>query len=233
MAITSIWNNPFYNSPPIPKWSWELDFKSYFVNTRDAQGNGYVINYADTLAQAAVSCSWGARNGNLISVYYAGVESKLPGRSQPCGDLTIKFNENTNMDVTKVLEELYHAEITCDSYFYGKEGYAFNKNFNKVDRTIRLLIHKPEYIMQIDPNAYDNVKAGSNISDYAKGQKNVLSVIEYHNCIMYKIDQNDLSYESEDEVISHTATFSYDFMTVGGSINENFVGINDTCEIHR
>lgn len=32
MAITSIWNNPFYNVPPIPKWSWELDFKSYFVN---------------------------------------------------------------------------------------------------------------------------------------------------------------------------------------------------------
>lgn len=233
MSITSIWNNPFYNTPPIPKWSWELDFKSYFVNTRDAQGNGYVINYSDTLAQAAVSCSWGARNGNLISVYYAGVESKLPGRSQPCGDLTIKFNENTNMDVTKVLEELYHAEITCDSYFYGREGYAFNKNFNKVDRTIRLLIHKPDYIMQIDPNAYDNVKAGANISDYAKAQKNVLSVIEYHNCIMYKLDPNELSYESEDEVISHTATFSYDFMTVGGSINENFVGINDTCEIHK
>lgn len=189
------------------------------------------INYADTLSHAAVSCSWGARNGNLISVYYAGVESKLPGRSQPCGDLTIKFNENVDMDVTRVLEELYHAEINCDSYFYGKEGYAFNKNFNKIDRTIRLLLHKPDYIMQIEPNSYDYVKPSQDAVE--KAQKNILTVIEYHNCIMYKIDQNELSYESEDEVISHTATFSYDFMTVGGSINENFVGINDTCEINR
>lgn len=231
MAITSIWNNPFYNSPPIPKWSWELDFKSYFVNKDNGFDVEHRINYADTLSHAAVSCSWGARNGNLISVYYAGVESKLPGRSQPCGDLTIKFNENVDMDVTRVLEELYHAEINCDSYFYGKEGYAFNENFNKVDRTIRLLLHKPDYIMQIEPNSYDYVKPSQDAVE--KAQKNILTVIEYHNCIMYKIDQNELSYESEDEVISHTATFSYDFMTVGGSKNENFVGINDTCEIHR
>ena len=244
MAITSIWNNSFYEKPPIPKWSWELDFKSYFINTIDDMNAGSKMNYADNLAHAAVSCQWGGRQGNLISVYYAGVESKLPGRTQPCGDLTIKFNENTNMNITKILEELFHAEITCDSYFTNKEGYAFNKNFNKIDRVIRLLIHKPSVLMQIDPDSFTKESKGYNNNSLNKGQRlnpgklkedqnDILAIIEYHNCIMYKMDPNDLSYESEDDVITHSATFSYDYMTVGGGSSDLAININNTCEIHK
>ena len=216
MEITSIWNNPFYNIPPIPKWSWELDFQSLFVNNDTTKEN--TIDYAESLNKAAVSCQWGGRNGNLIPVYYAGVEARLPGRSQPTGDLTIKFNENTKMNVTKILEELYHAEITCDSYFENKEGYAFNKNFNKVDRSIRLLIHRPDVVMSHN----------SNDDDYSK---NLLCEITYHNCILYKLDPIDLSYETEDEVISHNATFGYDYMSVKGNQNA-YNTINKTCAMH-
>lgn len=212
-SITSIWNNDFYNAPPIPKWSWELSF-DFVVYGDEAK----TASYNNTLNKAAVSCQWGARTGNLISVYYAGIEAKLPGRSSTAGDLTIKFNENSNLMVTKVLEELYHAEITCDSYFANKEGYAFNKNFNKINRTITLKIHKPG--VQMAHN--------SNSKNY---KKEVLCEIVYHNCIMYKIEQNDLSYEEEDGVISHTATFSYDYMTVKGYLPAG-ITVNDDCKVH-
>lgn len=237
MALTSIWNNSFYNKPPIPKWAWELDFKSYFVNVRDGDNAGMKkMNYADNLAHAAVSCQWGARNGNLISVYYAGVEAKLPGRSQPTGELSIKFNENTSMNITKILEELYHAEITCDSYFTGQEGYAFNEQFNKIDRVIRLLIHEPSVLMEIDPDSFTlaSKKNGNKqgVGQLKDNQRDILTVIEYHNCIMYKLEQNELSYEDEDGVISHTATFSYDYMTVGGGSGDTMININNTCKVH-
>lgn len=122
------------------------------------------------------------------------------------------------MNTTKVLEELYHAEINCDSFFKNKEGFTFNKNFNKIDRIIRLLIHKPSSVMYVDPDSFTPMKRGerlTNESQLKKDKKDILAVIEYHNCIMYKLDQNELSYDSNDEVITHTATFSYDFMTVG------------------
>ena len=212
-SITSIWNNDFYNAPPIPKWSWELCFD--FVVYGD---DNKTETFNNILNKAAVSCQWGTRQGNLIPVYYAGIEAKLPGRSSPAGDLIVKFNENTNMLVTKVLEELYHAEITCDSYFTGQEGYAFNKEFNKINRNITLKIHKPAY----------NMAHNSNSDNYAK---EVLCEIVYHNCIMYKIEQNDLSYEDDSGVISHTATFSYDYMTVKGNPPAG-ITINDTCIIH-
>jgi hypothetical protein len=212
-SITSIWNNDFYNAPPIPKWSWELSF-DYIVYGDDEKTE----EFNSILNKAAVSCQWGARTGNVIPIYYAGIEARLLGRTQTCGELTIKFNENTNMLVTKVLEELFHAEVTCDSYFTNQEGYAFNKNFNKINRTITLKIHKPAY----------NMAHNSNSSNYTK---EVLCEIVYHNCIMYKIDQNELSYEDEDGVITHTATFSYDYMTVKGNPPAG-ISINDTCKVH-
>jgi hypothetical protein len=49
---------------------------------------------------------------------------------------------------------------------------------------------------------------------------------------MYKLDPNDLSYEDEDGVISHTATFSYDYMTVGGGSGDTMININNTCKVH-
>lgn len=213
MGISSIWNNTFYDKPPVPKWCFEVDFESYFLT--DETGKAYKIGYSDMLSKAVVSCSWPGRDGNLISTYYAGLESKLPGRPQTAKDLTIKFNENTDLSTTRVLEELYHAEINCDSYFTNQEGFVYNKNFNKIDRKIRLLIHKPDKIMMQN--------------DYHDEESKILAIITFHNCIMYKIDEQEFSYENEDEILTRTATFSFDYMTIKG----DRAIINNTCAMNK
>mgnify|MGYP003289316388 CR=1 FL=1 len=210
MALNSIWNNSFYNHTPIPKWSFEVDFTQMFIQDRNIN----VEKYGDYLNKAVVSCSWPAREAQLIETWYAGINSKFPGRATTAKDLVVTFNENSTMRVTKILEELFHAEINCDSYFTDQEGYAFNNEFNKTSRIIRVLIHKPNPIMnhnESDKNA------------------NIVAELTFHNCIMYKIDETDLSYES-DEVIKKTATFSFDYMTVKSN-KESDTKINNTCKI--
>ena len=225
MAIHSIWDNDFYNKGPVPLWSFEMDFTQLFINQKVKDENGNVVKdannneiidytYANTLAKAVVSCTWPDRNMISIPVYYAGVQGKLPARTENSGELEIKFNENTSFQVTKILEELFHAESSCDSYFEDKGGYSFNKNFNKVNRTIRMIILNPNTLYNINP-AEDR---GSNTAPV---------IIEFHNCWITKLGSIEMSYDTENEVITKSATFTYDYFKVLGGGDTN---INDTCK---
>lgn len=206
MAIHSIWDNDFYSKMPVPKWSFEMDFTQLFINQPDN-------SYAETLNKAVVSCTWPERSVTPIPIYFAGVEGRLPGRAQNAGELEIKFNENTSFKVTKILEELFHAESYCDAYFEGKGGYSFNKNFNKDRRVIRMKILNPTVLYELN---------SKNDKDSSKAPV----IIEYHNCWVTKIGPEEMSYDSETEVITKSATFAYDYFKVLGNGESQ---INDTC----
>lgn len=222
MSIHSIWDNDFYDKAPVPLWSFEMDFTQLFVNQKKKDANGNLTNeddftYADTLNKAVVSCTWPERNINTIPVYFAGVEGKLPGRSQNSGELEIKFNENTSFQVTKILEELFHAESVCDAYYEGKGGYSFNKNFTKIDdrghRTIRMIIINPTTIYSLNPRQDRQAKTHP-------------VIIEFHNCFVTKLGSTEMSYDNDNDVITKSATFSYDYFKVLGGGDTQ---INDTC----
>lgn len=218
MSIHSIWDNDFYDKAPVPLWSFEMDFTQLFVNQKKKDANGNPTKeddytYADTLNKAVVSCTWPDRNINTIPIYFAGVEGKLPGRSQNSGELEIKFNENTSFKVTKILEELFHAESVCDAYYEGKGGYSFNENFNKVDRTIRMIIINPTTIYSLNPRQDRQAKTHP-------------VIIEFHNCFVTKLGSTEMSYDNDNEVITKSAIFSYDYFKVLGGGDTQ---INDTC----
>lgn len=208
MAINSIWNNNFYNAMPVPKWCFEMDFTQLFINQKNKE------NFGDILNKSVVSCTWPERVINTIPVYYAGVEGKLPGRGQNSGELEIKFNENTTFGVTKALEELFHAESVCDAYYEGKGGYSFNKKFDKIDRTIRMMILNPTTIFQVNPTD-DRNKWKAPIE------------IQFKNCFLTKIGAEEMSYENDSEVITKSGTFSYDYFKVLGSSTTQ---VNDDCK---
>lgn len=207
MAVDSIWNNDFYNSLPVPTWLFEMDFQNLFHTQKGKD------LYAPILAKAAVSCSWPERNITSIPVYYAGIEGKLPGRVANSGELEIKFNENAEFQVTKILEELFHADSMCDAYFDGHGSYSYNKEFNKTKRMIRLILFKPGF----DHYAINPKKEN-------KSKRPV--VIEYHNCWLSKIGSQEFSYETDEETITKTGTFTYDYFKVLGN---GETAINDTC----
>jgi len=126
--------------------------------------------------------------------------------------LEIKFNENSSFLVTKILEELFHADSACDAYYENKGSYSFNKEFTK-SRVIRLILLSP-----VDDRLVFNAK------DEKKTKRPV--VIEFHNCWLSKIGSEEFSYENNEDTITRTATFTYDYFKVLGNGETN---INDTC----
>lgn len=202
MAVDSIWNNNFYDTPPVPTWLFELDFTECILNESKKS------YYASMLAKAAVSCTWPERNITSIPVYYAGVESKLPGRVANSGELEIKFNENYIYEISKILEELFRADSMDDAYFNDTGSYSINKYFSK-NRMIRLILFmsgRKKYIT----NPY-------NYNDDIKRPV----VIEFHNCWLSKIGSQEFSYENEEETVTRTATFTYDYFKINHTLIDN------------
>lgn len=183
--LKNIWNNDFYKTPPLPKWSFAISFENLFVNDK---------SYAPILNKAIVSAQWGKREISIVKTYYAGVEANFPGRVQNTGELNIVFNENNEMKISKILDELFNGECSNDRYFTGQTNkYIFNNTFTKNGRNIKLKIIKPAVDMSAD-----------------NGE--VVGEVTFHNCILTSINEEEVSYENTEDVWQRTARFSYDFM---------------------
>lgn len=190
MGIKSIWDNIFYQKPPLPKWCFEVVFESLFKNHPQ---------YATTLNHAIINCQWGKREISIVKTYYAGIEANYPGRVQNTGELNLTFNENTGMEVSRILEELFNGECSNDRYFDDESrdrGYIYNKDFTKIGRNITLRIYRPDVNMEMNQD----------------GAEAVCGEVTFYNCILTSINEEEFSYESVDDTVTRTARFSYDYM---------------------
>lgn len=189
-GIKSIWDNPYYkNYKPLPKWSFSVNFEGFIKNKKNK------IDYSNALSQSIVNAQWGKRETSIVKTYYAGMEANFPGRVQNTGELTLTFNENSDLRISKILEEMFNGECSNDHFFIGKGNYIFNSAFNKTGRTIVLKIHKPEYNMSI--NGVD---------------EHLSAKIEFHNCILVSINEEEFNYTTVDDTLTKTARIAYDYM---------------------
>lgn len=197
MSIRNIWQNSFYNSPPVPKWSWEADFSnllsSYTVHRLNLMSSLYSLN------EAIVSCSWGKREMSVVNTFFGGIQANFPGRVQNSGELTIKFNENINMQVSKALEQIFDILSNNQDYFDDdKSNYTFiNYSIDELKgNSITIKIKKPS----------------STIETEAESENDVIARLRFYNVFPIRVNEEELSYESTEEVLTKTVTFSYDYM---------------------
>lgn len=189
-GIKSIWGNSFYTDyTPVPKWSFEVVFDSYASNA---------IENADKaiLGKAIVSVQFGRKELNTVSTFYAGLEIKHPGRINNTGELSIVFNENSDFRISRLLETLFSAESFSNDYIDGGQYAGGTKS---TSHTIIVKIIKPENDMTTMPN--DSTKVARQYT--------------FYNCFMIGLNEEEISYESDEEIITRTAKFSYDYMKEG------------------
>lgn len=190
MGISSIWDNSFYNVAPQPKWLFEVDFESFFSNT-----DGYDQTDANRMSMAVTNCKWGQREVSVVKTYFAGVEANFPGRVMNAGELSFKFNENSSLGVSQMLEREYGKMISSQEYFRNDDRSYSENSFSKIDKIIKVKILKPN----------ENLAINDNVAEYS-------AEIEFHNCWIKSIEGEDMSYDETDEAVTRTAVFSYDYM---------------------
>lgn len=201
MGIRNIWQNDFYNESPVSKWAWEIDFSSFLP---DATIEAYKLaKYTEILNKAIVSCVWGKREMSVVNTYFGGIQANYPGRIQNAGEFNIKFNENQTMLVSQTLEILFNLQSHDQNYFKNSDsqGYTYDSSSQSYikDNVIRLKIKK---------NNYD-------IGNKEKTDSNVIALLEFHNCFIKGINEEELSYENMEDVLTRTVSISYDYMIYG------------------
>lgn len=201
MGIRNIWQNDFYNESPVSKWAWEIDFSSFLP--KDTIEAYKLDKYLKTLNKAIVSCVWGKREMSIVNTYFGGIQANFPGRIQNAGEINIKFNENQSMIVSQTLEILFNLQSHDQNYFKNEkeQGYTYDPvsmNYIK-ENVIRLKVKKPIY----------------NIGNEELDDNNVIALLEFHNCFIKGINEEELSYENTEDVLTRTVSISYDYMIYG------------------
>ena len=194
MGIKSIWDNSYYTDyKPMPKWAFSVSFDSSFHSCISE-------DMLKTLNHAITNAVWGKKEtAALVPVYYAGVMANHPGRTTTAGEISFTFNENSTLEITNILENIYDFFAFNEDYVNNagdNENNSSYKVFNKpIGNVIEVTVYKPEINMAIN----DNYK-GTIVGKY-----------KFYNCFPTNLEEVEMSYDS-DEIVQRTMRFSYDYM---------------------
>lgn len=192
MGIRSIWDNSFYkNYTPIPKWAFEVNF----CNLSDPK----FIDDIEILNKAITNAVWGKKEaGAIVPLYYAGIMVNHPGRMSTAGEMSLTFNENSELEVTKILEEIFSLYTFDEKYLDESEnGKAIP--YKKIDtwkgNDIEVVVHDTSWKGAIE----------------TEGKSRLRKYI-FHNCFATSLEEVEGQYDSDD-IVQRVIRFSYDYMT--------------------
>lgn len=170
----NIFKNSFYNSDPMPTWSWEI----YFDTPLAASG------YLDDVCKAVQDVKIPGFKVETLDIYFAGFKKGYQAKPTMNGQLTIKFADDENLAVRKVLETLFSLNFNPDA---GKITVKtdFEKSF-----TFNLIVK------MLDPIS------GS-----------IIGVCKYYDCFIQAISDLNLDYKGND-MIDISATIDYKYFKV-------------------
>lgn len=191
MGIQSIWSNDFYEKPPQPLWAFEVVFNDYYDLTEPEK---------ELLHKAAISSKIGERKVNIIPTYFGGAMFMHLGRSEHADQLTIEFNENEDLDVTRVIQNLWNRNTMNQDWPEGGKTAETDPIYRNPsqENIIKVKMLKPNEKYEYGLDCEDNF---------------VSKIITFHNCKLMQVSEVELSYTS-DEVMKVQATFSYDYMKI-------------------
>lgn len=187
--VFNIFHNNFFERPVLPNWSWEI---AIIGN----QNEGWTEEQMSIFSQAVTKIEIPELQMLTTQSQFRGLTFDIPTRLENTGELSLTFNENTNMELYKALKDkLYYASYN--------DGYVIDEWSKQNDKgeyeDTYMLYYAPfdVYVKLLDPMTYEPV---------------------YHfifrNCFISNIGEVELSYDSE-EVYTYEVKIHYNFRFEG------------------
>lgn len=126
-----IFQNAFYETPPLPTWSYEVFF---LFNQADQNSK----DRAELLASAVQSVTIPGQKVETLDVYFAGFKKGYQAKPTMNGQIQMKFNDNDELDVRRCLEELFQFTFNPDIGPDDTNEVGSSKNFS-FDMIVRLI----------------------------------------------------------------------------------------------
>lgn len=220
--MLNIWQNNFYWKPPALSWLYVGDFnelcdwKNYASKFKEFN----IDQDNNPLNKAIVSITIPDRECQMESIFYGGMEFPQLTRANNSSTVSIKFNEDNNYTISKLLEQYYRL-FTFDPFYSISKGVGETAGIPYREYNLDT---PPENEQASPPHdcsfsihifKYSGI-ANSNNSipdDYCYS-------IKFDGCKLIKLDGFELNYESED-TITRTATFSFISMHTFKDINQS------------
>lgn len=217
----NIFENPFYDTKPAPKWAFTVEFmlsEDMNVKVKEKElpndppewlNNLYKFlnsgkpfdkeEWMDKLSKAVEKVPVKhPQADDTIMLYFPAYALTFNSRYNQSGELPVTFNDNRKREIRYILEQLQHAK-------------GFNYQNDPGDDSVRPTLPSCFYfdmlvrIYDVDRVAqYDPTKGPDEVAE--KGT--VMSFL-YENCYVSKIGQEDNTYESKEETRKVEATIVY------------------------
>lgn len=217
----NIFENPFYDTKPAPKWAFTVEFMlsedmnvkvkekelpndppEWLNNLYKFLNSGKAFDkeeWMDKLSKAVDKIPVKhPQADDTIMLYFPAYALTFNSRYNQSGELPVTFNDNRKREIRYILEQLQHAK-------------GFNYQDDPGDDSVRPTLPSCFYfdmlvrIYDVDRVAqYDPTKGPDEVAE--KGT--VMSFL-YENCYVSKIGQEDNTYESKEEVRKVEATIVY------------------------
>lgn len=213
----NIHNLAFYDKPPQPKWLFRGDFNGLIKNWQS--GKERKQKFVETLNSALVSWSLPPKTISVVQTYAMGLVFNHQGRYTNNGEVTLTFNENCDLEVTRAIEEIFHNASFCDN-FLDAEDYPYSEEpDNSKGRTFKIYL--------ISPKA---MEVGEDEFSFDSSSTKASVCIMFHNCFISELSGEDFSYNNPEEVLTRTIKISYDLMTITSIAEQEYSGnVNTGC----
>ncbi len=192
--LTNIFHNDFYNRPTMPNWSWE-------VSILESSSEGEIT----TFTKAASKVEIPELQMLTTQTQFRGITFDIPTRLDNTGELTITFNENSELELYRMLKgyllptSFNHGYIT-DEYPTETGGKGMLQ-YVPFDIYVKLFDPRPE--LQQD------------------SEKAIKYAFVFRNCFILDISDVDFAYDTE-EVLEYTVKFHYNFRIEGNDADDFF-----------
>lgn len=203
--ITNIFKNDFYRRPPTPKWSWEL---SILANSSEVWSEEKMKIFTQAITKVDIP----ELTMQTTQSQYRGLTFDVPTRLENDGEISLTFNENSNMELYKALKnQLYYTSYNAD--YINDEWSETNDNNEFID----------DYMLYYAPfDVYVSLRNPENDNERT-----------YHfffrNCFISSIGEAEMTYDSE-EAFEFTVKIHYNFRVEGLDAEEYYSKVKNDAE---
>lgn len=200
--IQNIFHNDFYNEPVMPNWSWEISIISNPIE-------GWTEEQMSIFSKAVTKVNIPDLEMLTTASQFRGLTFDVPTRLENNGEITLTFNEDSDMTLYKDLRNKLYYTSYNDGYIIDEWSKLDEKTSKPIDTYMLYYAPFDIHVKLMNPES----------------PTEIAYIFIFHNCFITSISDVEFKYNSE-EVAVYDVKIHYNFRLEGTDAEEYYIHIH-------